>query len=58
MARGEGKAVVVSRKSRFNAHATGQGYEAVVAAMSQTVAALSREIAAVTRTLAPTASDR
>ena len=58
IARGEGKEVVVSRKSRFNAHATGQGYEAVVAAMSQTVAALSREIAAVTRTLAPTASDR
>jgi uncharacterized lipoprotein YmbA len=58
IARGEGKEVVVSRKSRFNAHATGQEYEAVVAAMSQTVAALGQEIAAVTRTLAPTVSDR
>jgi uncharacterized lipoprotein YmbA len=56
--RDEGKEVVVSRKSRFSAHAAGQGYEAVVAAMSQTVAELSREIAAAIRAPVPAAPAR
>jgi hypothetical protein len=48
----EDRAPVVNRRSRFTAQAAGQGYEAVVAAMSQTVADLGRVIAEVIRGLA------
>jgi uncharacterized lipoprotein YmbA len=43
--RGEGREALLRRKSRFSAPAGGQGYAAVVAAMSRTVADLSREMA-------------
>ncbi len=49
--REEERAAVVRRTSRFSAPAAGQGYEALVAAMSQTVADLSREIASAIHTL-------
>jgi uncharacterized lipoprotein YmbA len=47
--RGEGQEALVSQRSRFRAPAGAPGYEAMVAAMSQTVADLSRDIAVATR---------
>jgi uncharacterized lipoprotein YmbA len=58
IAQAEGGAPVVSRRSRFTAQAAGQGYEAVVAAMSQTVAELGREIAETINGLASRARAR
>jgi uncharacterized protein len=49
--RGEGQEALLRRKSRFSTPAGGQGYAAIVAAMSQTVADLSREIAEAVRGL-------
>jgi uncharacterized protein len=51
--RGEGQEALVSRRSRFRAPAGAPGYEAMVAAMSQTVADLSRDIAAAITTRRP-----
>jgi uncharacterized lipoprotein YmbA len=55
--REEGKAALVSRRSRFRAAAGGPGYEAMVAAMSQTVADLSHAIAAALARLGPKEAD-
>jgi uncharacterized protein len=54
----EGKEVLVSRRSHFSAPAGALGYEALVAAMSQTVADLSRDIAAAITTREPNVSAR
>jgi uncharacterized lipoprotein YmbA len=56
--RGEGQEALVSRRSRFRAPAGAPGYEAMVAAMSQTVADLSRDIAAAITTRRPQMSAR
>jgi uncharacterized lipoprotein YmbA len=54
----EGQEALVSRRSRFRAPAGAPGYEAMVAAMSQTVADLSRDIAAAITTREPNVSAR
>jgi uncharacterized lipoprotein YmbA len=54
--KGEGPQALTSGRSRFSAPAAGQGYAAIVAAMSQTVASLSREIATAIRGVGPSAA--
>jgi uncharacterized lipoprotein YmbA len=54
----DGQEALVSRRSRFSAAAGAPGYEAMVAAISQTVADLSRDIAAALATLGPKVSAR
>lgn len=56
--KGEGPQVLTSGESRYSIPSSGQGYAAIVAAMSQTVASLSQEIATAIRGLGPSASRR
>jgi uncharacterized lipoprotein YmbA len=56
--REDGQGALVSRRSRFSAPAGAPGYEAIVAAMSQTVADLSRDIAAAVAMRRPNLSAR
>jgi uncharacterized protein len=56
--KGEGQDALTSGRSRFSASPGGQGYAAIVAAMSQTVASLSREIATTIRGVGPKVSTR
>jgi uncharacterized lipoprotein YmbA len=54
--RGEGQETLISRKSRYSTPTTGEAYEAMVAAMSQTVADISRDIATAIQGLGPMAT--